>query len=418
MLTMADTSRIPRQSPINNDENIGPPFRSFVIVLVIITILSTIVRFWSRSIVKPNQRQPKRFWWDDWTFLAAATLLLIQLSCTLALVDAGLGRHVTALSPEALLACSKLIVVIYYVYDVALFTSKVSALLFLSRIFPKYTNPTWFNTALYVAHGLNVTWLIAILFATIFQCNPVQKAWNPDPNLPGKCSSNAVLLTGSALPSVGIDLFILLLPMPKIWRLQMSLARKAGITLVFILGYCAIVVSLGRTITILTTGGDLNADITYGGLPVLYWSSAEIPTIVLCLCLPSVLPLGRHLKHQIKNRVPFLSNDGTLGSSQTTTLKSSTGEFYHSSDVQGIHELNGRRKTANLSDEVLVGAKGTRELEDTGTHAPLKLSAAGETHTTQVHSWESPGERTYNPLDNSIHVEDEFSITYHESRRT
>lgn len=42
---------------------------------------------------------------------------------------------------------------------------------------------------------------------------------------------------GSAIPSVLIDIIILVLPLPKLWHLKIDLARKIGLMTVFILGY-------------------------------------------------------------------------------------------------------------------------------------------------------------------------------------
>lgn len=160
---------------------------------------------------------------------------MAQMGICFAMLNYGLGHHIWVADPSKLTTFFKLLYSIYYVYDFALAVTKVSALLFLSRIFPKRQSPAWFNYAIYATHALNVAWLIGIIFGTVFQCNPVQKGWSP--MMDGKCGSTNALWLGSAVPSVVIDLVILLLPLPRIWGLQMSRAKKGGITLVFLLGY-------------------------------------------------------------------------------------------------------------------------------------------------------------------------------------
>lgn len=137
--------------------------------------------------------------------------------------------------PENLPKIFKLLYSIYYLYDISLFLTKQSALLFLTRLFPEQQNSRWWNYTLWATHGLNVAWLIGIILGTALMCSPVQKGW--DPMRPGHCGTTSALWTGSAIPSVFIDLVILILPMPKIWSLQMGRSRKAGIMLVFALGY-------------------------------------------------------------------------------------------------------------------------------------------------------------------------------------
>jgi hypothetical protein len=151
------------------------------------------------------------------------------------MIDLGLGRHIDGLSKEQVAGNLLTIYVVYFVYDTALFLTKSSALLFLSRVFPKYANQPWFNWGLWITHGLNISWLLGIIFGTLFMCDPVAKGYKPD--LPGYCSDIGKLWVGSAVPSVAIDLIILLLPMPKVWGLQMGGARKIGITVAFVLGY-------------------------------------------------------------------------------------------------------------------------------------------------------------------------------------
>lgn len=147
----------------------------------------------------------------------------------------GLGRHFQTLPPDYALTISKLIYIIYFIYDAAISIARTSALLFISRVFPKEANATVFNGILWALYALNITWFLGIVFGTIFLCRPIDKNW--DPTLQGTCGPTRALWIGSAIPSVTIDLLILMLPLPKIWGLRTSLARKAGLLIVFILGY-------------------------------------------------------------------------------------------------------------------------------------------------------------------------------------
>lgn len=130
----------------------------------------------------------------------------------------------------------KVIFAIYLNYDTALFITKASALLFLDRLFPDYTNALWFNLVRYVAHALNIAWFLGIVFGTFFMCDPVAKNWDLAITY-GKYGSTTSLFIGSAVPSVAIDLIILILPLPKIWGLQTSNGRKLGISIMFFFGY-------------------------------------------------------------------------------------------------------------------------------------------------------------------------------------
>ncbi|ROW07736.1 hypothetical protein VMCG_03456 [Cytospora schulzeri] len=98
--------------------------------------------------------------------------------------------------------------------------------------------------------------------------------------------------------------------------------------MVFLLGYCVIVVSLGRLVTILESQTALNTDITYEAVTVFYWTVAEPTVTLMGICFPAMLPLSRHLVATYLSPIAslvtlhFKSRD-SLGSRS----RSSSGDF-------------------------------------------------------------------------------------------
>ena len=78
------------------------------------------------------------------------------------------------------------------------------------------------------------------------KCTPREKLWNP--SVPGYCFSSRKLGLASGSINVISDFSILILPVPIIWRLQMSKKRKVGITAVFGIGLFACVTSILRLV--------------------------------------------------------------------------------------------------------------------------------------------------------------------------
>ncbi|KAM7214525.1 hypothetical protein V8F06_010086 [Rhypophila decipiens] len=275
----------------------GPGLRAFCIVMVIVTVLPVVLRFWSRSMSMPREKFKHRFGLDDWFSLLAVPFILAQLALSILGVAKGFGRHMGVLAtfgdPEDLMVIAKSTFAIYFLYNTALLLCRASALLFLRRVFPAIAAGRWFNITVWITHGMNVAWWIGCIFGTIFHCNPVEKNWNAA--VEGECLPNSGMFIGSAVPSVFIDLVILLLPLPLLWHIKVSAAKKIGIIMIFILGYGVIVVSLGRLVTVLKSSEALNNDITYEGIPVVYWVTAEPVILLLCTCLPASLHLSRHL---------------------------------------------------------------------------------------------------------------------------
>jgi hypothetical protein len=231
---MSDTFVPP---PESFDDDRGPGFRAYIIVLTVLSTIATGLRFWSRWLSAPTSRNLGRFWWDDWTALAAVLVLYVQLGVSLALLDAGLGRHVWAIQPSSnLVKGLQLLFIEYFAYDLTLVLAKASALFFLTRVFHSHDKKGWFYKAIIVTHVLNILWFIGIVVGTLLRCDPLRLNWALVID-EGHCGDASALYIGSAVPSVFIDLIILLLPIPSVWKLHTTLAKKIGISIIFVFGY-------------------------------------------------------------------------------------------------------------------------------------------------------------------------------------
>lgn len=120
---------------------------------------------------------------------------------------------------------------------------KCSILLFYGRLFINRQRSI-FKMFYYAVWAFNITTFFVVLFLFMFQCNPMAKGW--DPLLPGKCIAFNPLIFSTAIINILIDVSILILPMPVVWRLQMENKRRLALTAVFMMGglyviksYCA-----------------------------------------------------------------------------------------------------------------------------------------------------------------------------------
>jgi hypothetical protein len=111
--------------------------------------------------------------------------------------------------------------------------AKVTVLLQIKRIFVTSKRDILY-WCIQVSIFLNVFFYLANVLSIIFQCTPVQKAWNP--TLDGGCFNTAVNFIVTAGLNIGSDLMILLLPLWAIWHLQIPLQRKLGVALIFATG--------------------------------------------------------------------------------------------------------------------------------------------------------------------------------------
>jgi hypothetical protein len=72
--------------------------------------------------------------------------------------------------------------------------------------------------------------------ATAFQCVPVASLWTPALRSSAKCVELAPFFFGTSIPNILADLFLLLLPAPYVWSLNISITRKVFVMGFFLLG--------------------------------------------------------------------------------------------------------------------------------------------------------------------------------------
>ena len=81
---------------------------------------------------------------------------------------------------------------------------------------------------------LNTIFYAIYLFVPIFLRKPREKIWLPD--TPGKCMNMFTLYIASAAFNIMSDLAMYLIPLWKVWHLQISRGRKMGILVIFATG--------------------------------------------------------------------------------------------------------------------------------------------------------------------------------------
>ncbi|RYP53517.1 hypothetical protein DL768_001554 [Monosporascus sp. mg162] len=81
------------------------------------------MRFVGRMLIKGEHR----FWWDDWAALASVPTIFFLNGICLAMMEYGLGRHITTIPPEEMDTFLKIFFMSYFAYDLALSATKLAA---------------------------------------------------------------------------------------------------------------------------------------------------------------------------------------------------------------------------------------------------------------------------------------------------
>jgi hypothetical protein len=77
-------------------------------------------------------------------------------------------------------------------------------------------------------------YFVACVFTISLLCRPVQFNW--DRSIAGTCGNVKAIEVFSGAFNMLVDLWVVFLPLPVIWKLQMTLQKEWGITASFALG--------------------------------------------------------------------------------------------------------------------------------------------------------------------------------------
>ncbi|GFN11073.1 uncharacterized protein AtWU_00869 [Aspergillus tubingensis] len=173
--------------------------------------------------------------------------------------------------------------------------TKLSILYFYRSIFcSRRTIRTAFHSVTMCMIVLVLAWTIVFGFGMIFICGVhPDYAWGTIAVVTTECSLQVPLLEGYAISDFILDVIIWLLPLPRIWLLNISVRQRVGLGLVFLVGLLAIAASATRMAIYIAHLANPFAEtdgetlVTY----LLFWTMAECGLGVIVICLPPLRPM-------------------------------------------------------------------------------------------------------------------------------
>ncbi|PWY85492.1 hypothetical protein BO83DRAFT_374232 [Aspergillus eucalypticola CBS 122712] len=278
-------------------------FITTILLIVLITVF-TLLRVISKFVAHQD------WWWDDFFAILALPLELIVLSLVLAWRQIGLGYHmdvVAEINPEYIMTGARYLYVATFFFDGSVCVPKISALFFYARVFR--SNNRAFRIHLWIVGGLTSGWLLAAWITTILECHPIPKVWNT--TIPGTCIAQFQWYISTAALSSTIDLYILCLPIPMIWGLQVSLKRRVYLLTAFMMAYSVVVLSLGRLVAVVQVIPIMNQDFTWLFVKYCYWSVLEGSISIISISVPNCIALVKALRNTPDSKVSLGSNQGS-----------------------------------------------------------------------------------------------------------
>ncbi|ETR99000.1 fucose permease [Trichoderma reesei RUT C-30] len=352
--------------------NRGPAVLAVTIATLVLASVFVFARMISRYFIV------KRFTWDDRTILLA-WLISFFLSFTICLgVANGLGKHDEDIPASHIATLRHCEYVFSILYNPALMATKTSILIFYLRLAR--------NTQMLLRFA---SWLILVIvniagivltFMNIFQCTPVQAAWNANYTGPTRCIPLLTEFICAAPVNIVTDLAILALPIPVLTGMRLPSRQKTILVLTFTLGVFVAVVDVVRVyylqqaITDVPTGITSDpssrfggqADFAYNASLALMWSAVEVNVGTTCACIPTLKPLVLRLLPAMLYKSK--DNNGSRPSPSDTSDKSQNQRGSDNPSVGNNLNNSGVVKP----EPVAHGALGNdRQLASPGPDAPM-----------------------------------------------
>lgn len=205
----------------------------------------------------------------------------MQVAVGLLCVHYGGGKHAILLThPQTF---GKIVLAHLILYNPATALAKISILLLYRRIFP---NPRLL-IVLWTVGAFVVCYCTAQFFVLLIQCRPIRAAWDPTVPNPTCIRVNTTYIIIGAFNAL-TDIVTLCIPMPMLWRLQISRERKAQLIGMFMLGGFVCVVSIYRVPKMYSIS---LSDVSWSDVEPCVWSVVEVDVAIVCACLPTFRPL-------------------------------------------------------------------------------------------------------------------------------
>ncbi|KAH7111800.1 hypothetical protein B0J11DRAFT_190415 [Dendryphion nanum] len=240
---------------------------------------SIFLRFYCRLFIL------KTWGWDDWAAVAVLGMSIAQQAMLHMFLQYGSGLHVTVLSSVQQLQLLKLLFIEEIFYYTVHWVIKCAFLLFYLRLSPS----SIFRLLVYVGMGLNESIFIITIFITCFQCVPFDEILHPGTHPNAVCLAKLVLLIVPSILNILEDFYILILPIPTIWSLQMSVRRRIAVLLVIGFGACSALIACFRLIPLFELNSSLDFSYILGKLVIT--AALEIQFAVVAVSLPSLKAL-------------------------------------------------------------------------------------------------------------------------------
>ncbi|KAI1768208.1 hypothetical protein GGR53DRAFT_16490 [Hypoxylon sp. FL1150] len=275
------------------DDNRGPALLTIYVVQCSLALAFLALRLWARISIHT-------LGWDDffmvitWVVHAVATIFVGIVSTH------GGYRHSYHLEPEQLRFLARINTISQFPGIVSPATGKAAICLLFMRVFG--TISTWRKAFIWALMTVNIIDCIICLVVVYARCASPEALWDPATRTSARCWDpglyNTIMVTLQSL-NCCFDFVLAAVPITFIWGLRFSLLKRIGLILSlgggFFSGICA--AFKVKALSMLIQRSEFPS-VSFG----LYaWTSSEISVIILCGCIPTLMPLWDRFERNLRS---------------------------------------------------------------------------------------------------------------------
>ena len=214
--------------------------------LAAITTIIGFLRFYTRRMQRATLEA------DDWLILPGYATFIGMVAC--ALLGVRLGQFGYSERQRAAFHLSfgveaSLVVSLDVLSAASLGLTRISALLFYRRIFCVPGRTAFFRAVIYGSITVISLWMVAFVILPPLQCGPNLSVWSASAKVrAAHCSMGRKIILGFCISDLLIELFVIAMPIPKIWQLKTSLKRRLAVLFVFLTAFVSLGAVMARLI--------------------------------------------------------------------------------------------------------------------------------------------------------------------------
>ncbi|KAJ4178029.1 hypothetical protein NW759_017378 [Fusarium solani] len=244
---------------------------------------------------------------------------------------------------------SKIQVIGWSFYACILWALKFCVTAFYSRLTSGLTD---LKTRVRIAYVLLAVTYATVALTLLFSCQPMHKFWqvNPDPGSLCKPANSPAYVFVVVIPNILTDMYLLSIPLPLLWGVNISLRRRLTLMLLFSGALFIMMAGTIRAVVILTSGPE-------GAVTGSSWACRETFVAIIVTNLPVIQPLLRKGASMIGLSVLFSRQTNTAAESHqlgSSGLGESRCGTSRRRDAPHRHPLSVTQATAWGSDEHIL----------------------------------------------------------------